>query len=269
MAKFCPNCGAMLDDSTVFCSSCGTKVESQPQPQYNQSQYAQPQYDQQQFAQPDPQYQYAQQPQQDPNYNQYANYGYQADPAPQPTAPNGGKKKSKKKFFIIGGIALTLVIAIVLVCVLVFFPSPKSVANKFMNAVVDGDAEKAVDYMPSFLWENDDDTKEELINYLDEYLFDYLIDEYDIEFELDDADDLSRSEKEELKALFEECEEYIDDFDADDIDVDKAKIIEAELTIDGDDEETMILVIIKYKGQNKVLPVEYVYTWLFYLAFGD
>lgn len=33
MSKFCPNCGAALDDIAVFCGSCGTKLDAPAAPQ--------------------------------------------------------------------------------------------------------------------------------------------------------------------------------------------------------------------------------------------
>ncbi len=45
--KICPNCGAQLDDSAVFCTTCGAKlaqpqapVAAAPAPNYNQQAYA-------------------------------------------------------------------------------------------------------------------------------------------------------------------------------------------------------------------------------------
>ncbi len=100
MARFCPNCGTPLDEGAVFCGACGTRMESQPEPQYAQptpppqpqytqqqyaqpqQQYAQPQYQaQQQYAQPQPQYQQAQQQYAQPQYQQ-PQYQY-AQPQPQ------------------------------------------------------------------------------------------------------------------------------------------------------------------------------------------
>ena len=38
MAKKCPNCGELMDDNSVFCSNCGTKVDIiQPEQNTNES----------------------------------------------------------------------------------------------------------------------------------------------------------------------------------------------------------------------------------------
>ena len=31
MAKFCPNCGQMLEDSASFCPNCGARIDAPPQ----------------------------------------------------------------------------------------------------------------------------------------------------------------------------------------------------------------------------------------------
>ncbi len=57
---FCPNCGANIPDGSAFCTSCGNRMASSYQSQYQQPQYQQPQY-----QQAPPQYQqaaYGQQP---------------------------------------------------------------------------------------------------------------------------------------------------------------------------------------------------------------
>lgn len=48
MSKFCPNCGAPLEDIAVFCGSCGARLDAPAQPQ-------QPVYEQPVYEQPVPQ----------------------------------------------------------------------------------------------------------------------------------------------------------------------------------------------------------------------
>lgn len=52
--KICSNCNSQFDDNTIFCSTCGSRLDAQqnPQPQYSQPQFSQPQYSQPQYAQP-------------------------------------------------------------------------------------------------------------------------------------------------------------------------------------------------------------------------
>lgn len=44
MSKYCPNCGAELEENTKFCSKCGAQISPNTnQPNYNQNQYNQSQ----------------------------------------------------------------------------------------------------------------------------------------------------------------------------------------------------------------------------------
>lgn len=234
MAKFCPNCGTQLEDSCLFCATCGSKVEVQPQPQPT---YVPPVEPQPTYTQPQP------------NYNQFNNAAYQAPAA----APNPKKQKTKK-LLIIGGSILAAVLAIVIALILIF-PGPKAVVNKMTKAIEQGNLEKAVNCMPSFLWDNDDDTKEDMIDYIEEMWEDEEIEDYDISCKIKEVSKLSRSEREDLQDFLEMLEDEVD-FDADDINVKKAKKVEVKVTIkDGSytERETIEVFVIKYKGQWKVL----------------
>lgn len=111
--KFCPNCGAQLQDDATFCSGCGANLD--------------PNAAQQQQA-PNNQY----------GYQQAPNYGYQA-PAPQP-APK--KKKGGLKSLI----SLLVVVAIIFAAVSIFLPGPKAVAKRAVKAVYEGNYEKLAKY---------------------------------------------------------------------------------------------------------------------------
>ena len=111
--KFCPNCGAQLQDDATFCSGCGANLD--------------PNAAQQQQA-PNNQY----------GYQQAPNYGYQA-PAPQP-APK--KKKGGLKSLI----SLLVVVAIIFAAVSIFLPGPNAVAKRAVKAVYEGNYEKLAKY---------------------------------------------------------------------------------------------------------------------------
>jgi len=111
MTKFCPNCGNPIDEGSVFCDGCGTRLDAQ---QINQPSQAP--------AQPygDPYNQFPQQTQQ-----QYTPYGQpvqqQGRPYPQYGAPQPPKKK-KTGLIIALSIAGVVGIAAVIVFVLVILP---------------------------------------------------------------------------------------------------------------------------------------------------
>lgn len=54
--NICPNCGAVLENNSAFCSNCGNKVNSEnpapQQPAYQQPAYQQPVYQQPVYGQP-------------------------------------------------------------------------------------------------------------------------------------------------------------------------------------------------------------------------
>lgn len=126
---YCPNCGTEIPNESVFCGTCGAKIQGeQAAPQVNQNVSQQPQqaYGNQYVQQSQQAYgnQYAQQPQQAYG-NQYVQqpqqaYGYQY--APQNaggyggTAPTGNKKKT---IIIASSIAAVVVTTLVIVLILV------------------------------------------------------------------------------------------------------------------------------------------------------
>ena len=238
MSKFCPNCGAMLDDSTVFCSSCGTQVESQPQPQ--------PEYNQ---------------------YNQYNDFGYQPGPSFTPPPSPAPKKKHfeiklnlkiKKKPFIIGASVFVAVLAIILVYCLVF--TPAAVARSYVNAMINGNGNQAANALPSFFFEDKDD-KEDFIDDFEDY---YEPDD-DEKVSIKDVvtKKLSEDEQDALEDRLEYFEEYLDDFDADDINVKSAKKVYVFVVVTDEEGDTYSNVlsyyVVSYKGLWKVLDTNMLY----------
>ena len=215
MSKLCPRCGIELDDSATFCTSCGEPLNSQPQNQ---------------------------------------------NPAPNsnsklPAFVTNILSLPKKQLLIYGGIALAAIVAIILIIGLIF-PSPKTIAKRYVNAMFKGDAKQVINCMPSFMWE-DKDKKKEYIEDLETYFDKIDIDEYkNVRVSIENVDKLSSSDRERLELILEVFEEYYDDFDADDVNVKTAKEIEVKVTYkyDGEvEEETMTVIVIKYKGMWKVL----------------
>ena len=105
---FCNHCGAELPDGSIFCGSCGQRIEE-----------AQPV--EQPSAQPEQQYQQQQQypPRQYQQYQQYQQQPYYQQPADQPKQPKQPGKKHKALPWVITGIVLLLAAAITVV--MVFF----------------------------------------------------------------------------------------------------------------------------------------------------
>lgn len=291
MSRFCPNCGAQLGDGVMFCASCGTRVENQPQPQPQpqyaqpepqpqyqyaqpQQQYAQPnpqqQYGQQQYAQPNPQQQYGQQqyaqPEPQPQY-QYAQqgaqqqYGQQGYAQPEQQYANYGyqqtpppapaPKKNSKKKALIIG-GIIVALILIAVAVYLFVFSPEAVAKRFIEGVLDGDAKQIVECMPDFMYED----KNAAIAELEDSLEYSNLDDYDITYKIKGTNNLSKDEREELKLAFEMYELYYDGFKASDVNVDQAKSVEIELKYEGET-QTFEIIVIPYKGLYKVFESDF------------
>lgn len=100
MARFCPNCGAALDDAARFCGGCGTQFTTQ-QAQPQQPQQQPPPYQQQP---------YRQQPYMQPQYQQpYMQPQVQQPYAPPPPPPPPVKKKSKAPLAIVVLVLVALI----------------------------------------------------------------------------------------------------------------------------------------------------------------
>ena len=109
---FCTNCGAQLPDGSKFCTSCGAKFEA---PKPAEKTQRQPEAPAQESAPVQGTYQPAQQ-----SYTPPTQQEYSAQPAyaPQAKAPKQKKTIDKKTLFIIGGAALAVILAVVLIVVL-------------------------------------------------------------------------------------------------------------------------------------------------------
>ncbi len=110
---YCSSCGANNPDDSLFCAVCGARMDvpSQiPQPSYGQSSYNQPPYGQPPYGQP-----------------------------PQGQQPKKGK--SKAVWFVIGGAALLLAIALVLIFVV--FPGGAKPAGSDEDDLLDEDTMQA------------------------------------------------------------------------------------------------------------------------------
>ena len=291
MARFCPNCGSRLEDNVLFCSSCGTKVEIQPEPQ-PQPQYApqpEPQYAQPepQYAQPQPQYQQAQpqyqqaqpqyqqaqpqyqqaqpqyqqaQPQYQQAQPQYQQAQYaQTEPQPQYQYGNYGyqaaapapQPKKSKKKWFIIG-GIALALIIAVVAVYFLMFSPQAVAKRFIGGFLDGDAKQVINCMPDFLYED----KAEAIEDLEE-TFEYLdFEDYDISYKVVGTTDLDKDGRDGLKYMLELYEASGRDFKASDVNVDKAKVVTIAMEYEGET-ETFEIVVVPYKGFYKVFESEF------------
>ena len=178
------------------------------------------------------------------------------------TPPPASKKACPLKSFIkkfnplvLAGAVLAVVVALVLIFSLLF-PSPKAMARKYASGLINGNAKKVVSCLPKFYFE-DNDEKKEYIEDLADLLEDAELDEYDkIKFEIRDVHTLSKSERKYLENLLESFEDEFDGFNADSINVKKARIVEVRVTIkDGGDtyRRTIELCVVKYKGQWKII----------------
>lgn len=117
---FCTNCGAQLPDGSKFCTSCGAKFEA---PKPAEKTQRQPEAPAQESAPVQGTYQPAQQSYTPPTQQSYTpptQQEYSAQPAyaPQAKAPKQKKTIDKKTLFIIGGAALAVILAVVLIVVL-------------------------------------------------------------------------------------------------------------------------------------------------------
>lgn len=176
----------------------------------------------------------------------------------QPTNRRPNAKKPalpNKKLLMLAGAAIVAIIAIILVFSLIF-PSPKAIAKKYVSGYIKGNATRVVNCMPSFMFE-DRDEKKEAIEDLEDMLEEMELDEYDkIKYEVKGVNKLSKDEREDLEDRLEMYEEYYDDFDADSINVKRARVVEVKITVkDGGDthRSTVEILVVKYRGQWKVL----------------
>lgn len=245
MAKFCTNCGNQLDENAKFCANCGTAIAGNtPEPAPAVEDVAEVASDEVTVVAEDVQ-----------NVEQT-----QAEPTPATATGSAFMAKVDaflakikldrvKALIISGAVVGVIVIAIALS---VIFPSPKTVVKRFMNGVEDMNAKAIINTMPSFIWDNDKDEKEDAIESLEKTL-DYLEVE-DLEYTIKKVKSLDDDDIEEYEDSFKALEKYFDEFNADDVKAMKEVKVKVSAEIDGEDaSETMTFVLIKYKGQWKIL----------------
>lgn len=248
MAKFCTGCGKQLNDDAKFCTSCGTKVAAPKQ--QSEEPEIEPVNNEEPVIQP----------------------VEEEKPIEQPAVANAPKtkqvtlsvnlekfkldkidKEKVKKYGTIAAIAVASLVAIIIIFSLIF-PGPKAIAKKHLKALKNADGSAYADTMAPFISEiifDDYKTKE-----IDDHLEDLLDDKFfgeKVKFKVTDVDDISSSKKREYREEFRDMEEYIDDFDADE--VTKIKKVRVSAKFDGD-EEKYTLYMIKYDGKWYVLASE-------------
>ena len=297
MSKICPRCGANVENEVALCPQCGLNLATQqapnpqyqqPNPQYQQGgqqyyqqpnpqyqqpnpQYQQPnpQYQQPnpQYQQPNPQYQqggqqYYQQP--NPQYQQQGGQYYQSAPQPQKPAfkmPDFKKLWNDPKirnYCIIGAVALVAIIAIIVAVVLLTPPSPEAVAKNFVNDVIKGNSEAAVNALLPTNWGFDEEKKEDLIDQF-EVTADRIEGNYDkVSVSVLRVKDF---DEEEIEMYRDYTLSYFEnryaEFNMDDITDYKRVKLKMTVVEDGDrDSTTMELILVKYKGKWKIVNPE-------------
>ena len=278
----CRKCGAIVPDGSTSCNVCGAPI-APAAPQYAQggNYGAAPVRPRVQTAAPAPA------PAQRcpqcggelaPNARFCGNCGASfagAPVSPRPVAPKPvakGNFLSKVTSFLTNGPSFTVAgktlpvygavaagVALVLVIVLLFSifggNSPEAAAEKFVDAMFEGDAGEIMDLIPDELLEYMADEEDLDMDEMEENLQDGLDDmqeyyeEYDIEYkgcEVKKVKDMKKSQFRDLQ------DEYEDEFD---MEVEDAKIVKVKVTIeqDGDkDSNTMEIIVIKVGGSYYV-----------------
>lgn len=206
---FCKNCGAKLNPQDEFCPNCGTKNETPQQPQ-----------------QPD---------------------GMGADAV---TAVPGGKKpflgmNTKGLLIAAGCIVVTAVLVIVLLCAF-FGGGPKDVVKDYYKAIEKCDAKDLMDTVPKDylkdLMDDNDLSRKELTNDVQDYLDKYYGDYNDIKVTFEDKEKLDK----------DDFADYFDFEDASDLEVKKGVKYELKVRYRSDekkDNESEDFIVFQYKGK--------------------
>ena len=218
MSKFCSNCGNQLDDNARFCNNCGTQIAT-PTPEATP---VEPQHTTSEVPPVEPQ-----------------------QPAP--------KKPNKKKILIA---AIAVIVAIGAIIGILFATgviggkdkksdsnTPEAVANAFMNALSDGNKDKAAQCFVSFI---DEETIDEIV---DEFMYFFTIFS-NASFEIGEIEDF---DDEDLEELNEELAEYGT------TKVTEAKEVEVEITytfFGASDTSSLYLILVKHKGEWKILTLD-------------
>lgn len=282
MATICPKCGTPIADDAVFCTACGAEINRQEVPQPTTPTPTTCSHCGAQLAE-------------NAAFCAACGNKVNSPAAPKGVCPNCGTQLADGATFcttcgtkigqqetsaiqefignvkekcleIIGKIKemapaqLATIAAGAVGCLVVIilffsllFPGPKAVAKKFLNGVEDGNAKKVVRCLPSFFFEEQD--KDEMIEELEEIFEEFEdFDKFKVEFE--EISDLKKSERDMIEMMLEGVEDDVDNFDADDVNVKKAKKVEFKIKMyDGDDyeKEDGTLYLIKYRGRWKVI----------------
>lgn len=266
--KFCPNCGTQLPDDAGFCTNCGNRFESQPQPQpqqqapNNQYGYQAPNGQAPYGQVPNNQYGY-QAPNNQAPYGQAPNnqYGYQAPNAQAPKKESiitktiaKIKGMDKKKLLVFGGAILAGIIAIVVA--LSLLTGPKALARKYVNAYLKGNAKQYVNCMPSYMFEDKEDKKDKIEYYED--LFDERDSEYkNVKIEKIIVKKVPKDTKEDFKDSLKSLEYVYDNFDADKLNVNSLRYVSVFVSYKDEDgnpcSDVWEFAMAKYKGKWTIL----------------
>lgn len=251
MSKFCPNCGTTVDDATIFCSACGTKIEAAPAPAapaYEAPAYQQPTYEAPAYQQPAYQAPVQQQPAYQDPYQVNATYTQPPQYTPE------AKKKPIGLFIGLG--AATLALLTIFMFFLLRVPYGSALKN-YMNALYMYEPSNVEDLMPEEAWiDLEDWCNEDVYDYeiyFDDYHDGHIEDleeyyGYDFKFSYK-IDRKSRVSDSKLNRIAGDLEDYYY-IDADSIT--KAYELTVTYTYDGEydyEEETVHLLAIKIDGQ--------------------
>ncbi len=191
MSKFCGNCGAQLPDDAFVCGMCGKSVT--PTPTQNQSPY--------QASAPQQYYNNAPNPAPDTAAKKPNFFVGIMNTAKSKSDEFIGKCKSDKKFMTmaiaIGGGGLTVLIALIIILICVFGGGYEDAIQNKIDAQL-GDYDAYIDCYPEAYWEDHEEPDEYEFIYNNDWVDDF--DDYDIDFEVIDEDEIEGSDFTALKS---------------------------------------------------------------------
>lgn len=223
MSKVCKNCNAIVDDDSRFCTQCGSKefiVSEAPQPAPQQQYYA---------------------PQQD-------------------YVPASKKKSNKKLIAILASVLAVVVAGVILIIALAGGNSYEDIFDNMVDAVINGEFEKMEELLPPDVLkkveEKEGQTFEEMLEQNEEKLEVYSEyirgkfedrygDDFKLEYEIIEANEVSESKLKKIAAALEK--EYGVDAD----DVEDVRDLKIETTVTGSKKEetnTSGFSVVKYDG---------------------
>ena len=234
MAKFCGNCGAMMDDAAAVCGNCGAALAAAPAPEQKESPVA--------------------------------------GIAGKATEILNGVKKGDKSSIIKIGVAAVAVIAVIILISSLSTSGSEKVIKKFIQAYDNEKPEAVVKVLPPFLKdamveaygdEDDflDEIDEEIKDFYDDMEDELDTDKLSFKYEIDDVEKYDKDEVEErAEAIESVCERYDIDFDED-----KLKEVyeyEIEVTVKGGGDKEKVdleMLVVKYGGKWYVLSYDWSY----------